>query len=125
MKQFLTLALLLLMSAALIVAPASAQTAQPGAPGLGDSLYPGFGNGGYDVQHYTLDLTFDPESGRLDGDVTLEATATETLSAFNLDLIGFEIASIQVDGADATFTRARQELTITPAAPLAAPPDDP
>ncbi len=120
MKQFLTLALLLLMSAALIVAPASAQTAQPGAPGLGDSLYPGFGNGGYDVQHYTLDLTFDPESGRLDGDVTLEATATETLSAFNLDLIGFEIASIQVDGADATFTRARQELTITPAAPLAA-----
>ena len=30
--------------------------AEPGAPGLGDSLYPGFGNGGYDVQHYTLDL---------------------------------------------------------------------
>ena len=44
-----------------------AQGAQPGAPGIGDSLYPGFGNGGYDVQHYTLDLTVDPASGSLDG----------------------------------------------------------
>ena len=30
---------------------------EPGPSGLSDSLYPGFGNGGYDVQHYTLDIT--------------------------------------------------------------------
>jgi len=28
-----------------------------GSPGLNDSLFPEFGNGGYDVQHYTLDIT--------------------------------------------------------------------
>lgn len=120
MKRILMRVAALLVTALLLTAPAAAQTPQPGAPGVGDSLYPGFGNGGYDVQHYTLDLTFDPASGRLSGSVTIDATATEALSAFNLDLIGFEIAALRVDGADAAFTRAGQELTITPAAPLAA-----
>ncbi len=27
----------------------------PGAAGIGDSLYPTLGNGGYDVEHYDLD----------------------------------------------------------------------
>ena len=31
--------------------------AKAGSSGLGDLLYPGFGNGGYDVTHYTLDIT--------------------------------------------------------------------
>ncbi len=27
---------------------------QPGAPGIGDDYFPEMGNGGYDVQHYTI-----------------------------------------------------------------------
>lgn len=86
-----------------------------GAPGLGDSLYPNFGNGGYDVQHYTLDLTVRHVStGDLHGVVTIQARAIQNLDAFNLDFIGFDIAGITVDGRQAAFTRSGQELTITP-----------
>lgn len=90
-----------------------------GTIGLGDSLYPYFGNGGYDVQHYALDLTVnDVATSDLIGITTIEGTATQDLSAFNLDFIGFEITSILVNGQTAKFSRFRQELTITPASPL-------
>ena len=32
--------------------------AVPGASSVGDPLFPGLGNGGYDVQHYTLSLRY-------------------------------------------------------------------
>lgn len=93
--------------------------AEPGAPGLGDSLYPEFGNGGYDVQHYTLDLTVnDMATSDLDGVTTIEARATQNLSSFNLDFIGFDIEDITVNGQETEFTRDGQELTITLATPL-------
>jgi aminopeptidase N len=91
----------------------------PGAPGLGDSLYPNFGNGGYDVKRYNINLNVsDVSTSALTGLVNIRATATQSLSSFNLDFIGFEIASITVNGKAATFTRDGQELTITPAEPL-------
>jgi aminopeptidase N len=94
---------------------------KPGAPGMGDSLYPRFGNGGYDVQHYTLDLTVnDVSTSQLDGMTSFDAKATENLSSFNLDFIGFEITSIMVNEESADFKRSGQELTITPATPLPA-----
>jgi aminopeptidase N len=94
--------------------------AKPGSPGIGDSLYPNFGNGGYDVQHYTLELTVnDVTTSDLDGITTITAMATQNLSSFNLDFIGFEIASVVVNGQPADFTRRGQELTITPSTPLA------
>ncbi len=94
--------------------------ADAGAAGIGDSLYPGLGNGGYDVQHYTLDLTVnDVSTSNLDGITTIEARATENLSSFNLDFIGFKIDTIVVNGESATFGRDGQELTITPSTPLA------
>lgn len=94
---------------------------QAGEPGVGDSLYPGFGNGGYDVQHYTLDLNVaDVETSALNGTTTIEADATQDLSSFNLDFIGFAIDGITVNGKPAEFSRDGQELTITPAEPLRA-----
>jgi aminopeptidase N len=91
----------------------------PGDPGIGDSLYPGFGNGGYDVQHYTVSLKVDPKQGTLDGDVTFEATATQALSTFNLDFIGFPNATLTVNGETATVSRDGQEMTVTPTKPIA------
>ena len=86
-----------------------------GEPGVGDSLYPGFGNGGYDVQHYTLDLNVtDVETSALTGSTIIEAEATQDLSSFNLDFIGFTIDDITVNGEPAEFSRDGQELTITP-----------
>ncbi|MGH2674827.1 MAG: M1 family peptidase, partial [Actinomycetota bacterium] len=37
----------------------------PGSAGLGDPVLPFLGNGGYDVSHYSLDLTVDPARNRL------------------------------------------------------------
>jgi aminopeptidase N len=88
--------------------------ASPGAPGLGDPYFPMLGNGGYDVEHYTLELTVDPIEGGLQGEVTIEATATETLSAFNLDLVGLTVDNVTVDGAVASYSRDGGELTVVP-----------
>lgn len=91
----------------------------PGSAGVGDSLYPGFGNGGYDTQHYTLDLNVtDVETSTLDATTTIEAIATQDLSRFNLDFIGFTIDGLTVNGESAEFERDGQELIITPADPL-------
>ena len=83
------------------------------------SLSP-FGNGGYDVQHYTLDLTVnDVATADLSGQTVIEARATQTLSSLNFDFIGFEIQEITVNGQPAEFERNKQELIVTPASPLA------
>ncbi len=103
------------------VTPSSPPTdSSVGSSGLGDSLYPGFGNGGYDAIHYTLDITVnDVAASNLTAVTTIEAKATQDLSSFNLDLIGFEITSITVNNQPADFDRSGQELTITPSTPLA------
>lgn len=92
----------------------------PGTPGIGDPYYPLLGNGGYDATHYTIALDLDVARGSIDsGDVTIDAVATQALSAFNLDYRGPAIDTITVDGAEATWTRAGGELTVNPAQPIA------
>src|SRR5829696_8365188 len=106
-------------SAALaLAAPAGAATI--GSPGLGDPFFPLAGNGGYDVSHYALALDYERADNRLEGSATISATATEALDRFDLDLRGFAISRLEVDGRPATFTRDGQELQITPRGRLAA-----
>src|SRR5262245_51026466 len=88
----------------------------PGSPGLGDPFFPLAGNGGYDVSHYGLDLSYEPGTNQLSGTATITATATQDLSRFDLDLRGFTISQLDVAGSAATYTRDGQELVITPAA---------
>jgi hypothetical protein len=57
-----------------------AQDADPGADGVGDSLYPQYGNGGYDAQHYTLDLSWEDDTNAISGSVMIEAQATQMLA---------------------------------------------
>src|SRR3954447_15725419 len=79
----------------------------PGAAGIGDRLFPTLGNGGYDVQHYDLDLhyaTAAPSQG-IDGTATIVATATQSLSRFDLDFAGDGVGAVRVNGAPAAFTR--------------------
>src|SRR6478735_2787034 len=86
----------------------------PGAPGLGDPYYPLDGNGGYDVGHYLLELSYDPATGFLAGSATIRSRATQDLSSFNLDLKGLTVRSIQVNHRDATYRRSGAELAVTP-----------
>lgn len=91
-----------------------------GATGIGDDYYPDAGNGGYDVERYDVTVRYDPGRGHLDGDTTVTATATQDLARFNLDLRGFTVSSVEVDGAPAEFTRdGETELVITPAEAVA------
>jgi aminopeptidase N len=100
-----------------LAAPAPAGAAfAPGSPGLGDPFFPLGGNGGYDVGHYALTLGYDPATDVLDGRARITATATQDLSRFDLDLRGFEVGGVTVNGAAASFVRDGQELIVTPAA---------
>jgi aminopeptidase N len=105
-------------SASSVAAPPDGPS--PGAPGLGDRLYPTLGNGGYDAQHYDLDLRYATAkaSQGIDGTVTMTARSTQALSRFDLDFSGKGVGSVEVNGAPATFTRKGEDLVITPAAPI-------
>jgi aminopeptidase N len=102
---------------AVAAAPAAAEFT-PGADGAGDPFYPNAGNGGYDVRHYSLKLDYEPQNEQLAGDVSISARATQDLSSFNLDLRGYKVQSVTVNGSAASFSRKGQELTITPSAGL-------
>jgi hypothetical protein len=86
----------------------------PGAPGLGDPYFPLDGNGGYDVDEYVLDLSYDPLTHVLGGTASITARATQDLSAFNLDLDGLTVRGVTVNGRSAEFTRDAGELTVSP-----------
>ncbi|HWH00699.1 MAG TPA: M1 family metallopeptidase [Pilimelia sp.] len=101
--------------------PAGATAApdfRPGAAGIGDPYFPGHGNGGYDVRHYTIELRYDPDTDRLSAVTTVDAVATADLSRFNLDLVGLDVQEVRVDGEVATHTRDEGELVVTPPAGL-------
>ncbi|WP_030165327.1 M1 family metallopeptidase [Spirillospora albida] len=88
----------------------------PGAPGAGDPYFPDMGNGGFDVAHYDIGLSYDPGTKGLRGVAKITARATQNLSRFNLDFLGpLTISALTVDGRKAAHTRTgAQELVITP-----------
>jgi hypothetical protein len=98
------------------IAPAGAYPTsfRPGAAGIGDPYFPLAGNGGYDVRHYGLDITYTPATDALVGIATISVVATQDLSAFNLDFDGLTLRSLTVDGLPAAWSRAAGELTVTP-----------
>ncbi|MFE5141457.1 M1 family metallopeptidase [Streptomyces fagopyri] len=96
----------------LVIAASSAP--KPGADGIGDPYFPQLGNGGFDARHYDLDVAYNPDTDRLDGRTTLTARATQNLSSFDLDLQKLEVTKVEVNGRRADFTRAGDEIRITP-----------
>ena len=111
--------LIVVLALAAVAAPA--QAASPGAADIGDPLFPGLGNGGYDVQHYHLDLRYATSAPTqpIDGTVTILARATQSLSRFDLDFAGGGISGVSVNGRGAAWRRDGEELVITPKRPLA------
>ena len=92
--------------------------ARPGAAGLGDPLFPGLGNGGYDVVRYTVTLDIDVEANTISAHAQIEAEATQDLATFNLDFRGLTVTAVEVDSQPAEHSRSGSEMKIRPAAPI-------
>jgi len=78
----------------------------------------GLGNTGYDALSYDLSLVVDPAEDSVSATARITAVATTALSSFNLDLVGLEVLSVDVDGVTADFVHEGEELTITPDGPI-------
>jgi aminopeptidase N len=120
----------------------AAPAAIDGALTSQDSLLPQQGNGGYDVSHYDIDLTFRPSpaggvvagcliatgqpspAGTITATTTITATAPVPLRSFGLDFKGLTVNSVTVDGAAAAWRRSQNattgayKLVVTPASPV-------
>ncbi|GAA4358108.1 M1 family metallopeptidase [Angustibacter luteus] len=90
-----------------------AAAASPGAPGLGDAYYPAYGNGGYDVSHYAIDVHYTPSNDLITGRATITAKATQDLSRFDLDF-ALTAQSVTVNGVPARTRTDDLELVVTP-----------
>jgi aminopeptidase N len=116
------------------IPPATTTTLPPAtATDIGDPLAPGLGNGGYDVEEYAVDMTFDPGAitrAKLNIDAapadpadppvvlataTITATATQRLTEVVFDFEGADVWKASVDGESARFVQKRAKLFVTPA----------
>ncbi|MFE0178074.1 M1 family metallopeptidase [Streptomyces sp. NPDC059002] len=100
-------------------APATAEKPSPGAPGLGDPLFPLDGNGGYRVERYYLDFDWQAPKTPFEATTTIKARSTQALSRFNLDFGGNTLHKVTVNGSPAATSRTGDELTVTPKSPIA------
>ena len=92
-----------------------------GSSGIGDPYFPDLGNGGFDVEHYLIETTIDPDAGVItDGRTTITAVALADLAAFHLDFRSLEILDLEVDGSPAGYEPEGSNLLITPSAAIAA-----
>lgn len=67
----------------------------------------------YDVQHYTLRLTIDPEQQALQGDVAMEAIAQQPITTIELDLDPrFAISTAEVNGSAVAFESSSGKLLL-------------
>ena len=99
--------------------PTASASSVFGDAGIGDPHYPLAGNGGYQVDSYDINLSYDPESNSLQSTAHLAGTVTSAagLTRFNLDLQSTMVVSaVTVNGAGADFSHQDAELVITPAA---------
>jgi aminopeptidase N len=111
----LGLAVAITATALVAIAPsASGQEYVAGSDGSGDPFFPKAGNGGYDVSHYDLTIDYDQPANHLTGTAVVNATTTQNLRSFNLDLRDFyRVTSLTVNGVEASFARpGAQELKV-------------
>ncbi|MFF1816676.1 M1 family metallopeptidase [Kribbella sp. NPDC058245] len=109
---------LALLSTAAISTASTAGTGTPGAPGVGDTVFPNLGNGGYQAEHYLIEMKYDAATKLIDATMTMDARSTQHLTTFDLDSYGLDIRTVEVDGEPAQYQQDGHELVITPAGEL-------
>ena len=114
-----------LVAIVLVASIAGPVAAVPGPPTSGpgtlsppDPYLPALGNRGIDVQDYDLSIAYEPGSGTLRGDVTLEIRALRHLASFHLDLTGMKVHEVTVDCVRARASRTEGELIVRPSEPI-------
>lgn len=116
-----SLAVIALSTSALVGVGLPAEAAHApstrGSAGIGDPYFPDYGNGGYQVRNYRIDVGYSLSSRRLTGDTTIVAVTKKRLSRFHLDLV-LRASSVKVDGRTARFRQKPHELIVTPARTL-------
>ncbi len=112
-------ALATLLSLGAVPTTAAEQGPVDGAAGIGDPYFPKDGNGGYDVEHYDVNVErYDLRTTALSGWTEITARATEHLASFHLDLM-LDVDAVSVNGVPAEFAkvgRAGHELEVRPRA---------
>lgn len=121
-----------ILACSLPLVGSSAAFAAPvdGLPSIGDSLFAGIGNTGYDVLHYDVKLNYvheateERDAGSVVATTTITAVAPQELGKFSLDFEHQGVDSVTVNGAPATFTQTSDKATesyklhVTPTAPV-------
>ncbi|TVT54447.1 M1 family metallopeptidase [Amycolatopsis rhizosphaerae] len=95
----------------------SATRSRPGDAEVRDSLA-AHGDDGYHVGHYDLELDYKVGPNRLAARAKISATAARPLTEIRLDLAGFKVGGLTVDGQRARFARRGTKLVVTPPRPL-------
>ena len=101
-----------------VAAPASAAVKfLPGAVSANDPYAPGHGNGGYDVQNYSISMLYLKSDG-IDATIkavaTITAKATQNLSKFSLDLNDLKTTKVTINNKSAKFSTTSSKISITP-----------
>ncbi|SDZ25427.1 Peptidase family M1 [Amycolatopsis xylanica] len=108
-----------IVTALLLTGPPAFASPTPGAPGVGDALWPNAGNGGYRVERQRLSFDFPADLETYTATSVLSLRATQSLSRFDLDLLGPRVREVKVDGKPATWQSTSDgELVITPLRPI-------
>ncbi len=81
--------------------------------GAVDPYFPHNGDWRYTVQHYDLQLTYQPDNNQLRGRAVIDAVAACELSDLRLDLHALRVTKVQVDGGSvAKYVQGRHGLTL-------------
>ncbi|MFB8029208.1 MULTISPECIES: M1 family metallopeptidase [unclassified Streptomyces] len=87
--------------------------------GIGDRLFPHLGNPGYDVLAYDISFTYKgSNTAPLDAVTTIDAWTTAPLDRINLDFARGAVRSVEVNGLDAEFATAGEDLVVDAPVPL-------
>jgi aminopeptidase N len=78
-----------------------------------DPYFPGYGSGGYLVNHYALDLSYSQTVGVIAGTASVRILPFAALSGLSLDLASsLTVLSVKVDGTGASFQQRSDKLHI-------------
>ena len=80
--------------------------------GLADRLFPDLGAPAVDVISYLVKLEVDVDTGSFDAIVNVIADVDISVRQMALDVAGFTVDSVQIDGEDAAFEQPGDELVI-------------
>ena len=89
----------------------------PGAESANDPYAAGHGNGGYDVENYTISLNvkFGTDSQTsITATTVITAIATQNLSRFSLDLDQLKTTKVSIDNKIVKYSTSKSKVFITP-----------